>query len=172
MKTVRQVLSLFLMAAALASASAAPSAEKLMEEAKQKAASEGKNVFLVFSTTGCAWCKVLKSFIESDDIKPVFTKYFVPVQLMLGNDANTNPGASAYDEKYGPSRGVPFHAFITPDGKEIIDSNENGDGGNIGYPLAPNEIAWFMAMLKKAAPKMSADELKTIETKLKNFKKT
>lgn len=140
-----------------------------MEQAKQKAASEGKNVFVVFSTTGCAWCKVLKNFIESEEIKPVFTKYFVPVQLMLGNDANTNPGATAYNQKYGPSRGVPFHAFITPEGKEIVDSNENGNGGNIGYPAAPNEIAWFMVMMKKAAPEMTEGEAKVIETKLKSF---
>ena len=155
----------------MASSGAAPTAEKLMEEAKQTAMSEEKNVFLMFSTTGCSWCKVLKSFIESDEIKPVFTKYFVPVVLMLGNDANTNPGATVYEKKYGPTEGVPYHAFITPKGEEIVDSKENGDGGNIGYPAAPNEIAWFMAMLKKAAPKMSSDERNLIETKLKSYKR-
>ena len=155
----------------VAAALAAPAADKLMDEAKQKAISEGKNVFLMFSTTGCSWCKVLKSFIDSDEIKPVFTKHFVPVTLMLGNDANTNPGATVYEKKYGPTEGVPYHAFITPDGKEIVDSKENGDGGNIGYPAAPNEIAWFMAMLKKAAPKMTSEELNTIETKLKSYKR-
>ena len=164
-------LSLWIALVTLVATSAAPTADKLMEEAKQKAASEEKNVFLMFSTTGCAWCKVLKSFIEADEIKPIFTKHFVPVQLMLGNDTNTNPGATVYEQKYGPARGVPFHAFITPEGKEIVDSNENGDGGNIGYPFAPNEIAWFMAMLKKAAPKMSGEELSVIETKLKSYKR-
>ena len=91
---------------------------------------------------------------------------------MLGEDANTNPGATAYDQKYGPSRGVPFHAFITPKGEEIVDSNENGNGGNIGYPASPNEIAWFMAMVKKAAPKMTEAEAKVLETKLKSFKRS
>src|SRR5688500_6087166 len=152
-------LFIAMLALSLITASAAPSAAALMDEAQKKAAAEGKNIFLVFSTTGCAWCKVLKSFIESEEIKPVFTKHFVPVQLMLGKDANTNPGATVYDEKYGPSRGVPFHAFVTPEGKEIVDSNENGDGGNIGYPAAPNEIAWFMAMVKKAAPKITDAEV-------------
>src|SRR6188768_3860581 len=121
--------SLFAGLATLASSAAAPAADKLMDEAKQKATSEEKNVFLMFSTTGCSWCKVLKSFIESDEIKPIFTKYFVPVVLILGNDANTNPGAMVYEQKYGPTEGVPYHAFITPKGEEIVDSKENGDGG-------------------------------------------
>jgi hypothetical protein len=171
MKSARLFIGCLVALATLAVGRAAPSADALMKEAQQKAASEQKNVFLVFSTTGCSWCKVLKSFIESEDIKPTFSKYFVPVQLMLGNDANTNPGAAEYDKKYGPTKGVPYHAFIMPDGREIVDSKENGDGGNIGYPAAPNEIAWFMAMVKKAAPKMTAEEAKVIETKLKNFKK-
>ena len=172
MKSLQRFISLLFTFAAIVCTSAAPTADKLMEEAKQKAASEDKNVFLMFSTTSCGWCKVLKAFLESDEIKPTFTKYFVPVQLMLGNDANTNPGATVYDQKYGPSQGVPFHAFLTPDGKEIVDSNENGTGGNIGYPAAPNEIAWFMSMVKKAAPKITSDELKILETKLKSFKRS
>jgi thioredoxin-related protein len=76
------------------SINAAPSAESIMKEAQKKAEAEGKNVFLSFSTTGCAWCKVLENFINSEEVMPIFTKYFVPVQLMLGDDANTNPGAS------------------------------------------------------------------------------
>ena len=44
-------------------------------------------------------------------------------------------------------------------------------GGNIGYPVAPNEIAWFMAMLKKAAPKITEAELNALETKLKSYKR-
>ena len=142
-----------------------------MKQAQQQAASEGKNVFLIFSTTGCVWCKVLKTFIESEEIKPIFTRHFVPVQLMLGDDANTNPGATVYNDKYGPSRGVPFHAFITPEGKEIVDSNENGNGSNIGYPVAPKEIAWFMKMLKKAAPEITEAELNVLEAKLKSYKR-
>jgi hypothetical protein len=41
------------------------------------------------------------------------------------------------------------------------------DGGtrhaNIGYPAKPEEIDWFGEMLKKSAPLMSPDELRTID---------
>ena len=36
--------------------------------------------------------------------------------------------------------------------------------------LLPEEIGWFIQMMKKAAPNMSQDDLKTIETTLKSFK--
>ena len=143
-----------------------------MVDASAKAQAEGKNVFLIFSTAGCGWCKVLKNFVESDDIKPIFSKYFVSVQLMLGEDAHTTPGATSYEKKYGPAQGVPYHAFIRPDGNEIVDSKENGDGGNIGYPFAPNEVAWFMKMIKKAAPEITDADFRTIEAKLKAFKRS
>jgi hypothetical protein len=46
------------------------------------------------------------------------------------------------------------------------------DGHNIGYPGEPDEIDWFVLMMKKAAPKMAQDDLKTIETALRSFKRT
>jgi hypothetical protein len=44
-------------------------------------------------------------------------------------------------------------------------------GANIGYPNQPEEIDWFLHMMKKAAPGISAEDLKTIETALR-VKKT
>ena len=43
---------------------------------------------------------------------------------------------------------------------------------NIGYPGQPEEIDWFIQMMRKAAPNMSQDDLKAIETALKSCKKT
>jgi len=52
----------------------------------------------------------------------------------------------------------------------IVNSRRNGE--NIGYPAQPEEIDWFIQMMKKAAPKMSEGDVKTIETALRSFKKT
>ncbi len=38
---------------------------------------------------------------------------------------------------------------------------------NIGYPSAPEEIDWFVSMLNKAVPTMTADETRTIDSWLK-----
>jgi hypothetical protein len=50
--------------------------------------------------------------------------------------------------------------------------NSKRDGQNIGYPAEPQEIDWFVQMMKKAAPKISEGDLKTIEAALRSFKRT
>ena len=40
------------------------------------------------------------------------------------------------------------------------------------YPGEPQEIDWFVQMMKKAAPKMSEADLETIEAALRSFKRT
>lgn len=75
----------------------------------------------------------------------------------------------------GKDSGLPFHAFLDAKG-ELIASSERPaagktPGGNIGHPFAPDEIAWFMTMLRKAAPKMSDKDQGAVESWLKNQKK-
>ena len=50
--------------------------------------------------------------------------------------------------------------------------NSKRDGANIGYPGQPNEVDWFVEMMKKAAPSISQDDLKIIETALRKPSKT
>lgn len=69
----------------------------------------------------------------------------------------------------GKNPGLPFFAFLDAKGEMIVNSKKAGN--NIGHPFQPDEIAWFMTMLDKAAPKMSANERGTIESWLKNQKK-
>jgi hypothetical protein len=46
-------------------------------------------------------------------------------------------------------------------------ARSDGPQGSIGYPAAPPELDYFMSMLKKTAPHTRADQLATIEAKLK-----
>jgi hypothetical protein len=73
-------------------------------------------------------------------------------------------------EKLGGPAGLPYSAFLDAEGALIINSKLHDQ--NIGYPAQPEEIGWFLQMMKKAAPKISEEDLKTIETALRNFKKT
>ena len=146
-------------------------ASVIFNEALAKAKQENKQVFLVFGGEGCVWCKVLDGFLQSEEIKPIFAKYFVVTHLQIGDDATSNPGAGDIQQKYKPAGGIPFLVFAKPDGTAIVDSKENGNGDNIGYPTEPNEVKWFMTMLERAAPKMTAEERGVIEAKLKAFKR-
>ena len=87
-----------------------------------------------------------------------------------------NPGGDKVLAKLGGEKaGLPFFAFADAKGDLIVNAKRttagNVEGTNIGHPFAPEEVEWFMTMLKKAAPKMEPPERKIIEDWLKNQKK-
>jgi hypothetical protein len=86
------------------------------------------------------------------------------------NKALENPGGDALFKQLGGPSGLPYSAFLDAKGALIVNSKR--DGENIGYPAQPAEIDWLIHMMKMAAPSMSQDDLKTIETALRSFKKT
>jgi len=149
-----------------------PGADQVLAPVKAKAASEQKAIFVHFGASWCSWCRRLDAFLDRPDIKPVFEKYFIPVKLVVQEDAKhkalENPGADALLQKFGGPDGLPYSAFVDGQGSLIVNSKHNGQ--NIGYPGEPKEIDWFVQMMRKAAPGMSPADLKIIETALRDFK--
>jgi hypothetical protein len=170
---MKPLLALAVFAGVLAGAES-PSAETLLTEAKTQAAAEHKSVFLIFHASWCGWCHKLDSFIGSDGIKPVFDKYFViarvTVQERGDKQALNNPGGDALLKRVGGDGGLPYFAFLNSGGELIVNSTEPGKG-NIGHPSEPHEVDWFLAMLRKAATGISADEVAPLEKYLRAQKK-
>ena len=150
-----------------------PTTEQVLAAAKAKAASEHKVIFLHFGASWCVWCRRLDAFLERPDIKPVFEKYLVPVKLVVQekdkNKAQENAGADALLNQLGGPSGLPYSAFL--DSHAVLIVNSKRDGQNIGFPAEPEEIDWFVQMMKKAAPNISQDDVRTIEQALKSFKR-
>jgi len=85
------------------------------------------------------------------------------------------PGGDDMWKRLGASGGLPFFAFLDSSGNIVVTSFEPArdgrKGGNIGHPSEPHEVDWFMEMLQKAAPKMTADERGVLEKYLRAQKK-
>ena len=86
--------------------------------------------------------------------------------------ALNTPGGEELLKRLGGDSGVPFLVFLDPQGQMIVNSiapaKDGKKGGNIGHPVAPWEIDYFMTMLARAAPRMTAEERGTIEKKLRS----
>ena len=82
-----------------------------------------------------------------------------------------NAGADEVMKQVGAKdEGLPFFAFLNEKGETLVNSNRPG-AGNIGHPFKPEEVDWFLDMLKKGAPAMSPSEAKVLETYLRAQKK-
>jgi hypothetical protein len=99
----------------------------------------------------------LDAFLQQPDIKPVFERYFVPVKLVHENEKNKsleNAGADALLRKLGGPSGIPYSAFL--------DANGGRRTGRDRLVHANDP---------EAAPKISEEDVKTIESALRHSTK-
>ena len=164
----------FLLALALP-AIAQSTADKIFSDAQASAAIQKKNVFLIFSASWCGPCHQLDAFLQAPDMQPIIDKYFVVARVHIAEEASKHPerntpGSDALLHKLTgndpKNTGVPFIVLVDSTGKPVVNSDRPVPGAaaeNIGYPFLPEEIGWFMEMLKRGAPSMPAAEAQSIK---------
>lgn len=135
-------------------------ATELVEAACKKAAAETKLVFLKSGHPQCGWCVVFDRFHHKPEVQQIIEKYYVVAAIDIVN----MPNGAAVFERFAKV-GAPSWVIITPERKALIDSYDNGS--NVGYPLQPNETAYYLAALKKATPAITDAELTILAEQIK-----
>ncbi len=171
--SVAVVLTLLLaLAVSPVSASGPAPAKEILAAALTRAASDGRNVFVIFHASWCRWCKKLDGVLDAPEVKRSFECSYVTVHIDVLErggkvDSLENPGGRALMSEFGGEKsGLPFYVVLDGTGKTLITSNLMPGNSNIGYPGAPEEIDAFASILKASAPHMSDDQRKAIITKI------
>ena len=176
-KALPSFLLFFLSCLGAYSAQQRPGAQEALAVAKTRAVQQHKHIFLVFGASWCTPCHEMEAFMKDTKIRPILEKYFVIADLNVEEERGkhpelNSPGAEKLVEDFGgKDGGVPFIVFLDENGQLLINSNRSPDGkptgGNIGYPAAPEEIDWFMVMLRKTLPSLAESDSHTIENRLR-----
>ena len=141
----------------------ATAANDALEAACKQAAKESKAVFVKSGFPECVWCRVFDRYHSVPEVQKIIGKYYVVVAI----DTKNMPDGNAVFSKYAEP-GAPSWVIITPLKKVIIDSYaSSGTEGNVGYPLEPNETAYYIAALKKATPAITDAELQILSQQIK-----
>lgn len=154
---------------------APPTAKEILVEAYAKAASEKKNVMVIFHASWCGWCTKMDRSIGDSLIKPLFDKSYVIVHLTVyesnNNKALENPGALDFLTLHGGNdKGLPYWIVLNDKGDKLGDSKTIYPGktepDNTGCPASAVEVAHFIAVLKQTSA-LNEKELSAISQRFR-----
>lgn len=139
-----------------------PSSDEILKKAYEQAASEHKNVFVIFHASWCGWCHKMDKSMNDVACKQFFDDNYIIVHLVVDESKDKKPlenyGANELRAKYyGDGLGIPFWLVFDKDGKLLSDSKiraagENAEKGkNTGCPATAEEVAFFIDVVKNTS---------------------
>lgn len=149
-----------------------PPARDVVADAVEEAGAAGQVVLIEFGASWCTWCRHFEAFVDSTTAGPVIRDNYLIVNLIVQEEeslkALEHPGGLALMEEWGGAEsGLPFYVFLDSTGTKIADSNAMPDGSNIGFPVTDTEIAQFMDLLDRTAPRVTPEQRDVILAELR-----
>ena len=105
--------------------------------------------------------------MATKDVAALLAKEFVIVKL----DIERGIGAKEIERRFiSKEPGLPWFAFLDGGGKCLIHSTRP-DGGNIGHPFKPDEVAYFKTMLQTVKKHLTESDINFLIQSLEAFNK-
>ena len=142
-------------------APAAPEAARsVVAAAVNQAAAQQKIVLIEFGASWCKWCTNFQTFVHSNEVGAIIADNYVVTNLVVLEEDEKqvleHPGGEELMLEWagGAKPGLPFYVFLDAQGRKIADSNAMPGHKNIGFPYTQEEIAVFMQLLERTAPRL------------------
>jgi hypothetical protein len=150
-----------------------PSSAEILHRAEEQARAEHKNILIEFGASWCGNCRLYERFLADPQMHPLMSQSFVFTTMITGEHtgdtmhANTPGGVDFESSIGGREAGWPYLAMLDADGKPIVDSmrpdaKAKSGKDHIGYPATPEEIDWFVEMLRRGAPSLNQQDLASV----------
>lgn len=147
-----------------------PPAAEIMQRAEAQARIEHKNILLDFGASWCVNCRLYDRFVSDPQMHALLRRAFVFASMDSGEFSGDlkhadTPGGVEFEASIGgKDAGFPFLVMLDAGGKPIVDSfrpdpKSKAGKSNTGYPATPEEIDWFVEMLRRGAPSLSQQDL-------------
>ena len=111
---------------------------------------------------------MLEEFLGRAKVAPLFSKGWVDVMIDVDRDTH----GKEINERLKGKRpgGLPWMVILDGDGKELVSSNAEPKGENIGGPATEEECAWFGVMLQRSrGDKVSEAEIAAMLADLEEY---
>jgi thiol:disulfide interchange protein len=140
-------------------------AETLVAAALKAAVKDGKGVFVSIGAEWCGWCKRLDALLANEIVGPIMRERFVLLKLDQEKVAGTKEFRAGHGSEL--SGGIPWYAALDATGEVVATSDAKA--GNTGYPAKPEEIDWFMDVIKRSAPGMDPAKAAQLEAEVRRI---